>query len=682
MNPEQIEFRKKARDKYRREFKKAYQNKDKASMKQIISVLNGDLKHTFEELKHKPDYVQALEWKDEKDNDGKRSEKSIQQLIEEDFEGFNRFEGSTLLGGMELSEIENMEPDDLENYKTRWQNYHNTSGFGEGSRSFFEQSKGVGTGIAVDLLSGGFIKSLGMKLFGKAMPIAKIKQKLNTLSPMKKASLISAGLSGLSDYELQQANMLLGLQDEYDPVQAGIATTFGAVAPKATQFGGKVIGDVQRAVLHPKTSVGKTLLKTEKGQVGMAKGYLNNMIEKIKSEGADFQKGLNNFKLGLASSNKTMDDWFDTQYRMYDDAYDSISISDINYLVNNWKGKNILPDDIQKQLDELMERVVGSKVIKEKSGLIRRVDISDVQPTPREAINDIKGLLRDARYKTSGSRRNIIDGWYKDTSNVQRNAVKNYAETNSAPDFLKRFDNLQKLYGEKLAFEKSSFGSRIMGALEDDTKAYKFFDDLTNPSNASQGLKDIRNFMAVLKKIDKQTGGVGLADSFRNQLQNGIGDKLVEKNGAKLKEILQHKEGLRYLKNIYPQDANYYQGLADMSQRFGKKGDGVIYTMTIARLASHTTRGLGFGEIGQTGATLAAVESLTNITEKKWFQNMMMEAVLSKGQRPRTNVSKVLAKKGYNEAEIKQIQDILNALPGTVAAIEAGKEQTNSLSGE
>lgn len=676
MEYDQINFRNKARQEYRQKYIQALQNEDTDTLLEISDILNNDLAWTFDELHLKPGYVDSLIKNKELKlgrkidyEEYKKNNQQVRELIEKDFENFNRIESSVVRGGIELANLDELTPEELENYAERFEVYRNTSGFGAGSRDFLEQAKSVSTGILMDVGTGGLIKRLGMSMFGKSMPLATLRKKLAALTPGKKMAIVSGGISGLSDAEMQKVEILLNLREEFDPTQLATATTIGAVLPKGMEkTAGIAVGTVQRGILHPFQVMqrGMTKFAPGKAETAAAKGWFQNLQDKIAAGDYQYNRGLSNFKLGLGKSKQLIDDWLDTKYSSFD--YQKLTAESAVELGEKINKSNLIRDDKTKDLvNWTMAKLKG---IQDDGTVVA----DQYRISPKQAILDLKKILRNAQQKAgTESDAKSIRGLYEDASTIQRNSIKDL----NNPKLLKDFDDVQKTWGEIKKFEDTKFGRQITGALKEDDRSDVLFNNLTNAATSRNTLKALSEYRVLLRKIEKKTGNVGLVKQFMNDVQDGIGENLLANNGTKLRQLLGDPDGLRLLNRLFPDEKKFFAAMSSFADKLGKKGDGVIYTMSLARIAALTGSKLGADDLTQTGLVLGSMTYLTNLAEKSWFQKAMIRAINRKGQRLDTFTQRKLAQMGYTDPQIRQIQDILNSLPTTITAIGAAKDEGN-----
>jgi hypothetical protein len=248
----EVEKREQVRNSHRELMQAAIDNDDEEQADESYYVLNNtDLnKYAFDELKNKKEYTDVL-LRNVLEDTGEAYEGDIEDLIEDDFEHWNLFTNNLTAGiGKIAQNVATMTDQEKADNLVRYTTYDDTDSFGEGSRDWWEQTKGVGLALATDPLTytlAGNIPKLAAKTAQSAM-IKKLFEQ-GTGAPLATA-IMGGAMSGANDLNMQAQRSSLG-GEGIDPIQTATATSFGSVAPAIGQYAGKAIGPVIRTAVAP-----------------------------------------------------------------------------------------------------------------------------------------------------------------------------------------------------------------------------------------------------------------------------------------------------------------------------------------------------------------------------------------------------------------------------------------------
>ena len=662
----QKEFEK--RENYRGQIRglmvEAYNNQEYKKFRAFQDLLENDLQYDFKELAFKPQYVKALK-KNYFDTTGISFDKniedlSIHDLIEQDFEHWNLIDGSLIAGGVEMAKaFGDMSDDTKANNLIRWQTYINTPSFGEHSRSFIEQAKGVGKGVGLDVgatAGFGITANLGKNLLGKTASRGILTKALST----KTKVAATGGLYGMiADVERQGTEIGLGGKDEYDIGQGITSTVIGGVAPTVMGPVGTMIGKGGRAATHWGQTPA-TIIKSLSGGYGAtaaARGVTRESAEAIgKYSSSEVGVGAANFqsnlKLGIGNTHK-----------YYQDAFDAIPLENINpvgvrNIVQRWNKTTgmILPDKAK----QIMAKLDAKKI------------------TPIQALRELKKVLwregRDADATVSDSA--TLHGFRKELINMEELAALNQGHG-------KQYLALKKSYGEFNELLKTRMGKLISGASEDPVKAGALVKSM---AFGDFSWNNLRQFQLGVKKALKGTGNEEVAVNLNKNIRTTMSNYLLEGEGKNLIRLIKSNKGLQTLKRIYPDDVVFWDRMQELSVKLGGKKGGassVVMNMAIARVGAQVG-GTFSPKAGSAVGAIGGISLVNTLVQRPFFQKAMEHAYLRAGGRMSTGTRTWLEKQGYSKMEVQNIQDTLWGLVGTGFAMgslddiweDYGKEPT------
>ena len=185
-------------------------------MQYLKQTFGGKL--TFDDLANDSNYLTDLKAEHYKSSNDKW-EGTDEELIEKDFEYWNMVENNLAVGGVELATtFANLDQKDAQRMLRRYDVYDRTAATGEGSRSGWEQFKGVSKAMLTDPTNYaggiGIFKLLATKLGGKgAMRFI--------LTKIAAPSAIGATYAGVANYENQKMKEQLGERESIDRGELG-----------------------------------------------------------------------------------------------------------------------------------------------------------------------------------------------------------------------------------------------------------------------------------------------------------------------------------------------------------------------------------------------------------------------------------------------------------------------------
>ena len=628
----------------------AYNNGEVDKFKAFQELLEGELNYEFEELQNNGSYVKAL-----KNNyfakTGEQFDGNINTLIEEDFEHWNMIDASLVAGGVAaVNAFTELDEDVKKNNLIRYKNYISTPSFGDYSRPFTEQAKGVAAGVGIDVATSGGVGALGSKLLGKK---AARNLLLSGLSSKAKVTGTGALYGMVGDVERQTMEIGMGDRENYDIGQTAISAGMGAVAPQAGALAGKTIGPVGRAVASPFQAAG-TFVKTLTGGYGAtsaARGMTRQAGETVEKYGADNAIGSTNFMNNLNSS-------IQNTHKYYQDAFDDIELTGVN------------PIGVQNVIKR-WGKEPGMEISPKAKSVIEKLDKKTI--TPLEALRELKQILwTESRDVTATpSDRTSLTNFRKDLIAIEENAAINQGKR-------KEYVELKSSYGKYRELLKTDMGKKIIKASENPEAAGRLIKSM---AIGEFSWNNYRQFQVGMNKALKGTGNESAAINLNRNIQEAMGGFLRGESGdyANLVKLINNKNGLQTLKRMYPEDKAFWQSMEELGSKLPKQKGGtssVVMNMAIARLGSNIgsdlTAGAASKQLRSFGGIIGSVGGISvvnKLVDQPFFQKAMIRAYNRQGGTLDTATKAWLKNKGYSRTEINSIQDTLWGLSGTGFAL-------------
>ena len=628
----------------------AYNNGEVDKFKAFQELLEGELNYEFEELQNNGSYVKAL-----KNNyfakTGEQFDGDINTLIEDDFEHWNMIDASLISGGVAaVNAFTEMDEDVKKNNLIRYRNYISTPSFGDYSRPFTEQAKGVAAGVGIDVATSGGVGALGSKLLGKQ---AARNLLLSGLSSKAKVTGTGALYGMVGDVERQTMEIGMGGRDKYDIGQTGVSGVMGAVAPQAGALAGKTIGPVGRAVASPFQAAG-TFVKTLTGGYGAtsaARGMTREAGETISKYGDDVATGSTNFQTNLNNS-------IQNTHKYYQDAFDDIPLTGVN------------PIGVQNVIKR-WGKEPGMEISPKAKSVIEKLDKKTI--TPLQALRELKQILwTESRDVTATpSDRTSLTNFRKELIDIEENAAINQGKG-------KEYLELKSSYGKYRELLKTDMGKKIIKASENPEAAGRLIKSM---AIGEFSWNNYRQFQIGMNKALKGTGNESAAITLNRNIQEAMGGFLRGESGdyANLVKLINNKNGLQTLKRMYPEDKAFWQSMEELGSKLPKQKGGtssVVMNMAIARLGSNIgtdlTSGAASAQLRSIGPIVGAVGGISvvnKLVDAPFFQKAMIRAYNRKGGTLDTATKAWLKNKGYSRTEINSIQDTLWGLSGTGFAL-------------
>ena len=367
-------------------------------------------KRAFDELSTYTEYTDALKWNVE-NSTGEAYTGDIKDLIEDDFEHWNLSTNNITAGAINIGDIAmNMSPEEKKNNLLRYTIFDDTDAFGEGSRSFWEQTKDVVGAVMTDPVTYTLAGNVP-KIAAKAGQSALIKKMFGEgAEAIASASIVSGAGSALNDLNTQGQRQALG-GETIDPVQVGVAGAFGSVAPVVGKYAGQAIGKVARPMTAPIEAIkatGARLLSTKGNKAKMATQEAYNIGESALTSQAkkEAREQAERIKKGFSPSDfsKSQADPKNIKTELAIGL-----IKDKNYVNDIIRSpaqlkllQEYFPESIQniKNIEKLMKGLMNTKGVDEKKigeNFIKSIlaDTATGVPGTHKVVGIIKGKINE-----------------------------------------------------------------------------------------------------------------------------------------------------------------------------------------------------------------------------------------------------------------------------------------------
>lgn len=631
----------------------AYNNGEVDKFKAFQELLEGELNYEFEELQNNGSYTKAL-----KNNyfakTGEQFDGNINTLIEDDFEHWNMIDASLIAGGVAaVNAFTEMDEDVKKNNLIRYRNYISTPSFGDYSRPFPEQAKGIAKGVGLDVAASagvGTVASLTTKALGKQ---AARNLLLSGLSSKAKVTGTGALYGMVGDVERQTMEIGMGDRENYDIGQTVVSAGMGAVAPQVGAVAGKTIGPVGRAISSPLQAIGTGVQKLTGGYsaTAAARGMTREAGETISKYGDDVATGSTNFQNNLNNS-------IQNTHKYYQDAFDDIPLTNIN------------PIGVQNVVVQWSKKA-GMEIPPKAQAVIDKLKAKDIAPI--QALRELKKILwtQSNDVTSTASDKVALNGFRNQLIKIEENAAINQGRG-------KEYLELKSAYGKYNELLKTKMGQKIINASQDPESAGRLIKSM---AIGEFSWNNYRQFQVGMNKALKGTGNESAAISLNRNIQEAMGGFLRGESGdyANLIKLINNKNGLQTLKRMYPEDKAFWQSMEELGSKLPKQKGGtssVVMNMAIARLGSNIgtdlTSGAASAQLRSIGPIVGAVGGISvvnKLVDAPFFQKAMIRAYNRKGGTLDTATKAWLKNKGYGRTEINSIQDTLWGLSGTGFAL-------------
>ena len=581
-------------------------------------------------------------WKSETE---KEWEDTDANLVEKEFEYWNTVENNLTLGGVEIaSSFSNLPPKEAQRVLRRFDVYDRTNATGEGSRSGWEQFKGVGGAVLTDPLTwagGGLGVQILKKVGGKAV-----------LRGILEKVAFPAGVGGvwggLADAEKQAMELELGARDEYDTEQtktaAGVGAATGVSLPLAARTTGKVVGGMMKPV-RAKDKIQKAILETLGGSKAAKEGALEEATDVLGT--GDFASATTAVSDSLGGVLKDINKAFVDKY---DDLGElAVNPNDVSLLWQKATQLGIKNGNIDMFIQQM------------KTGV----------NTPTKTLRLVRSELGTEAYKSSngvGSNvgfDKVLQGLSKESRSLFSQAAKDAGKSKQASKLDMEYSNYMKMYDKKKfqdSAERASNASSLMSSI------------LANPQKAPS---KIAEHLKQMDELGALAGNKGFKGEQQKYLQMAMTEQLNKGSSSVLQNFMGSPSGMRALKAIYPDNAEHFSKWATILKNANKHGGAATFwgRIMVSSLAGAGGAAIGGGVTsGVIGGGVAFV-TLSGALKSKAFKDMAMKVYAKKeiDQNALGRMGNWMKAKGATEGQVQAFKDYaLGSITLTGTAQQAG----------
>jgi len=587
-------------------------------MQYLKQTFGGKL--TFDDLANDSNYLTDLKAEHYKSSNDKW-EGTDQDLIEKDFEYWNMVENNLAVGGVELATtFANLDQKDAQRMLRRYDVYDRTAATGEGSRSGWEQFKGVSKAMLTDATNYaggiGIFKLLATKLGGKgAMRFI--------LTKIAAPSAIGATYAGVANYENQKMKEQLGERDSIDRGELGTNIAVGAaVGPLATPAV-KVIGAAGK-VLKP-SSWKSGVAGTEKAvmeTLGGAKAAQEGVIDAGKKE---LQQGGGHASASEAAS-AGLSDEMATIAQRFDEDFIKLGELDVR------------PQHINDFLQKIYDSGIKKGKLLDLEDAVRLMREGKLSPT--DTLRLIKKHLGDAGFNKD----------FKASTNILRR-LKEEAEvlwqkSAARAGKGKESSELNARYSDFLGIDK-----KIKQAAGSESKVSSLIASVTASPKKSATL--IKEYLKDINKIGKHSGNENFADDQIDLLKSSLSEHMFKSQSGAFKSFVGTDSGRKALKQLYPDiSEKTFQNWAKILENSSRHGGASTFWGRM--LAQALGGSAGYAAGGGFGLALGLV-GMSGILRSAKFQSMAMRVYSKDVIQPKElkRIEKYLVGQGMTEANAR-----------------------------
>jgi len=611
-------------------------------------------KLTFDDLVKNNNYLTDL-----KAHHYKTSNEQItdENLIEKDFEYWNMIDNNISRGAYELfDDFANLDQKDAQRMLRRYDIYDRTSAFGEGSRSGWEQFKGVTKAMLTDptnALGGyGLFKTLAMKLGGKgAMRFI--------LTKVAGPAAMGSAYAGASNVNTQQMKTQLGEREGVDSGELTDAMTVGAVMGPVA---GPAIGVASKAtkLINPKAymrggeATQKTVIETLGGEKAAQQGVVQEGKDLLQKAGGHSSSseaasaGLNDEMATIASKFKE----------------DFINLGELD----------VRPQHINNFLQKIYDSGIKKGKLLDVEDTVRLMQQGKISPT--DALRIIKQSMGDAAYnKDFKSAKQILIRLKKDVDVLWNDSAKRAGKGKESAE-------LNARYSDFLGIDKKIKDAKTEGQVS------TLIASITSSPRKSATL--IKQYLGDINRISKHSGNENFANDQLALLQSSMSEHLFKGTSSTFKTFVGSSSGRAALKQIFPDiNERTFKNWAKILENSSSHGGASTWWARALAQAVGPAIGAGVGGAagGAWGATIGATigfAGFAGILKSPKFQSLAMKLYAKDIIKPRDlkRIEVYLMDKGMPEKDAKLFTRNMAGLGATRAVAEkpeAVVEQVNNM---
>ena len=604
-------------------------------------------KLTFDDLIKNNNYVTDL-----KAHHYKTSNEQItdSELIEKDFEYWNMIDNNITRGAYELfDDFANLDQKDAQRMLRRYDVYDRTSAFGEGSRSGWEQFKGVTKAMLTDPANAaggyGLFKTLATKLGGKgAMRFI--------LTKVAGPAAMGSAYAGASNVNTQQMKTQLGEREGIDSGELTDAMKIGAVVGPVA---GPAIGVASKAtkLINPKAymrggeATQKTIIETLGGEKAAQQG--------VVQEGKDLLQKAGGHSSSSEAASAGLNDEMAIIASKFNDDFIKLGELDVR------------PQSINNFLQKIYDSGIKPGKLADVEDAVRLMQQGKISPT--DALREIKSKLGDAAFDSNFKASTNILKRLKEEAEVlwQKGAVGAKKGKESA--------ELNARYSDFLGIDKKIRGASTEGQVSN------IIASITSSPRKSATL--IKQYLSDINRIGKHSGNENFANDQLALLQSSMSEHLFKDTSNTFKKFVGTSSGRATLKQVFP-DVNErtlknWATILENSSQHGSASTfwGRMLMQTLGPMAGGAGVGLLIG--GPVGSGVGSLiggamgfAAFAGILKSPKFQSMAMRVYAKDIIKPRDlkRIEVYLMDKGMPEKDAKLFVKNMSGLGVTRAAAE------------
>jgi hypothetical protein len=647
---------------------------DEDARKYLTQAFPEDKEYTFLNLSQDKQYVSDLRsnWVNEGNEDFAGTN---EELVEKDFEYWNMVENNLAMGAYEIAtNFANLNEKEAQRMLRRFDVYDRTNATGEGSRSFFEQFKGVTLAMLSDptTYAGGYglIKNIVAQVGAKGL----LK---GILMKVAAPAAIGGSYAAAADAEHQQMMMKLGAQDEYNVGQtatmAGVGAAMNIVAPVAIRGAVGLVKAIP-SVVNPKKwkagihKVEEATMETLGGAQVAKSGIIDEGKELLAHGGGGHAKA------SITASNR-LNEELSAGFDKFNDEYIALGQLDVRpqYVAN-----------ILKQLE--------ADGIKGLSNIKFYIDLMvNGKNTPTETLRLIRsqlGKLKQAS-KVQGSANHgadkVIDKYHKESKKLFQEAAERVGKGKEVVELDSRYAEFMGIHNR----------TDIIKASGQAGKASDLISHIV--SDPKKSFIRVGEYLSEIKKIGKASGNKEFVSEQKKLLSTSLAEELFKGGSGKFQSFVKTPSGKKTLLTLFddlsPQTLDRWSTILNNSANHGGASTfwGRIFTQTLAGGAG---AGLG-GFAGGVGATIGAGISfvmMSQFLKSSKFQSMAMRVYSRKkiDQKALSRLENYLVEKGLDDKQARWFTSNISGMVTTKQAtanipedmVNTATEYTNQMFAE
>lgn len=567
-------------------------------------MYGGDL--LFNKLENNKSYLTDLK-ADYKRREGNEFEGSSNELIEEEFEYWNMVDNNLVKGAYEAGMVfSDMSKEEKQRTMRRFDVYDRTNAFGEGSRDFFEQLKGVSSALITDPTN--LLGGLGLwKLAGKTATKGLTKKALEKLLI---PAVVGATYGTAADIERQTREISLEGREEIDPAQtattAAVSSVLSLAGPAVVKGGAGFIDKAFKLITSPearetvKDRAAKRVVDTLGGGATAKKEATTQLEEKLGS--GDFSSGIFGAQTTLGKAVGKIRNNFIRKYSELGEL--GISTGELNGFA-----KALISDGVD---------------IPNISTILQDVDKG--LKSPSDALRLFRQYIGDARFNASQGKGRMAD----QTELMERWDLAITDLFDTAANRVGKGKESKLIDSEFSAWQtfRKDAATTLRGSKSDTKLASQVKAVIGDPSKS---LGEYNKLMADITKISKFSGTPDLSSKMQGFVQQALKETFFENNGSKIIKFAKSTTGRETLKKLFPEHKDAMNDFGELLKRVEGHDTVKMFwgRMIPSMLAAGAGAGLG-GPLGAAAATSASLISLEVALKSEVFRKMALKAYSSK----------------------------------------------------